>query len=88
MSEVRFSEEQMKAFSMDAIPVLEQLFEIARKNGVIGSIRVYSSGDGYVSLEGEGLPGWELRKYNGEYEMSYKMVVGLEVGATVSNIDR
>lgn len=41
-----------------------------------------------MSLEGEGLPGWELRKYNGEYEMSYKRVVGLEVGATVSNIDR
>lgn len=53
MSDVRFSEEQMKAFSMEVIPVLEQLFEVARKNGVIGSIRVYSSGDGYVSLEGE-----------------------------------
>ena len=88
MSEVRFSEEQMKTFSMDAIPVLEQLLEITKRNGVVGSIRVYSSGDGYVSLEGEGLPGWELRKYNGEYEMSYKRVVGLEIGATVSNIDR
>ena len=79
MSDVRFSEEQMKAFSMEAIPVLEQLFEIARKNGVIGSIRVYSSGDGYVSLEGEGLRGWDIHKYNGEYEMSYKKVVPLEI---------
>ena len=79
MSEVRFSEEQMKAFSMDAIPVLEQLLEITKRNGVVGSIRVYSSGDGYVSLEGEGLRGWDIHKYNGEYEMSYKKVVPIEI---------
>lgn len=77
MVDGRFTEEQMKAFSLDAVPVLEQFLEIAKKNGINGYLRIYSSGEGYLTIEGEGLQGWELRKFNGEYKMSYNKVVPL-----------
>ena len=78
MVDGRFTEEQMKAFSNEVVPVLERLFDIAKRNGLMGSIRIYSNGDGYVDVEGDGLQGWVLRKYKGEYEMAYNKVIPLE----------
>lgn len=72
MAKKEFTEEQMRAFSKEAIPVLNQLRSIADKHGVDEYLRAYISPDGYVSLEGSGLGGWELHRYSGEYEMKFE----------------
>ncbi len=71
MSEIRFSEEQMKVFSEEFIPMLEKLFKIAQKNGVVGGFRVFSDGEDYATVEADGMDGWSLLKLNGEYQMKY-----------------
>lgn len=72
MAKKEFTEEQMREFCKETIPVLNQLKSIADKHGVEDSLRVYVSTDGYVSLEGSGLGGWELHRYSGEYEMKFE----------------
>ena len=70
MAEMNFSEEQMREFCKEAVPVVEKLLEIARKHGVEGGVRTWCADD-YVSIEGTGLGGWELHKCSGEYDMTY-----------------
>lgn len=76
MAEMNFSEEQMREFCKEAVPVVEKLLEIARKHGVEGGVRTWCADD-YVYIEGTGLGGWELHKYSGEYDMTYNKRVPL-----------
>ena len=76
MAEVKFTEEQMREFCKEAVPVVEKLLEIARKHGVEGVVRTWCADD-YVSIEGTGLDGWELHKCRGEYDMTYNKRVPL-----------
>ena len=76
MAKKEFTEEQMREFSKNAIPFITQLKEVAEHFGVTDGLRVYVS-DGYLSLEGAGLCGWELHNYGGEYEMKFEKRVPL-----------
>lgn len=71
MAEVKFTEEQMRAFCKDAIPVLEELQMVAKENGVTGSISIYMTTESF-SLDGTGLNGWEMNNYGGKYKMKHE----------------
>lgn len=71
MEKKEFTEEQMREFCKEAVPVINQLRSIAEHHGVTDGLRVYVSED-YLSLEGAGLCGWELHKYGGEFEMKFE----------------
>lgn len=71
MAEVKFTEEQMRAFCKDAIPVLEELQKVAKENGVTGSISIYMTTESF-SLDGTGLDGWEMNNYGGKYKMKHE----------------
>ena len=45
MAEMNFSEEQMREFCKEAVPVVEKLLEIARKHGVEGGVRPWWAAD-------------------------------------------
>lgn len=71
MAEMKFTEEQMREFCKETIPLIAQLKEVAEHFGVTDGLRVYVS-DGYLSLEGVGLGGWELHKFGDEFEMKFE----------------
>lgn len=71
MAKKEFTEEQMREFSKNAIPFITQLKEVAEHFGVTDGLRVYVS-DGYLSLEGAGLGGWELNKFGDKFEMKFE----------------
>lgn len=71
MAEVKFTEEQMREFCKDAIPVLEKLQMVAKENGVTGSISIYMTTESF-SLDGTGLNGWEMNNYGGKYKMKHE----------------
>lgn len=73
----KFTEEMMRAFSEEAIPVMEKLEGIARKFGVADGLSVWCS-ENYMSVNGSGLDGWELYKTNGRCRMSYNKTVVLK----------
>lgn len=71
-----FTEEQMRDFCNDMLPLLNHMEEILVKHGVESGVRVYLS-DNYLTLDGSGLGGWELQKFGGEYEMRFEKRVAL-----------
>ena len=77
MQRKEMSEEEMREFSEDVLPLLKKIKEIAEQNRVESGIRIWMS-DGYVSLEGSGLCGWELCIYDGRPEMKFEKRVPLE----------
>lgn len=72
------TEEEMREFSEDVLPLLKQIKKIADANGVASGIRIWMS-DGYMSLEGSGLCGWELCIHDGRPEMKFEKRVPLDV---------
>ncbi len=76
MQRKNMTEEEMREFSEDVLPLLKQIKEIASANGVESGIRIWMS-DNYVSLEGSGLCGWELNIYDGRPEMKFEKRVPL-----------
>ena len=74
MQRKNMTEEEMREFSEDVLPLLKQIKEIASANGVESGIWM---SDNYVSLEGSGLCGWELNIYDGKPEMKFEKRVPL-----------
>lgn len=77
MIEAKFTEEQMREFGLEVVPVVEKLMEITRKHGIDGGISLWSTDD-YISIEGSGFDGWELRKCCGEYSAVYNKRVAID----------
>lgn len=71
MSEIGISNEKFKEICREAIPAIKKLQEIAKKNDIKDSIRIYISEKGYFSMEGLGLEGWELYNYDDEATIKY-----------------
>lgn len=71
---VSFSEEQMRAFCKDAIPVLEKLQEVAKKHAVTEGVSIYMAAE-YLSVDGSGLDGWEMNNYGEKYKMRHERAV-------------
>lgn len=76
MQRKSMSEEEMREFSEDVLPLLKQIKEIASANGVESGLRIWMS-DNYVSLEGSGLCGWELSIFDGRPEMKFEKRIPL-----------
>lgn len=58
-----YTAEEFKAICKDVLPSLEALVEAIKKNKIDDYVRVYVRSDGYISMEGTGLSGWELYNY-------------------------
>lgn len=76
MQRKNMTEEEMRAFSSEVLPLLKQIKKIAEENRVESGFRIWMS-DNYVSLEGSGLCGWELNIYDGKPEMKFEKRVPL-----------
>ena len=74
MAEMKFTEEQIRVFFKEAIPVLEELQRVAKENGVTGGISVYMSAE-HFSIDGSGLDGWEMNNYGEKYRMKHERTV-------------
>lgn len=66
MRENSMSNEKFREICREAIPVIKKLQEIVEQNDIKQGIRVYIGEDGYFSMEGNGLGGWEVHNYDGE----------------------
>lgn len=76
MKRQNMSEEEMRGFSNEILPLLGQIDKIVKENKVESGISIWIS-DGYVSVDGSGLCGWELNIYDGKPEMKFEKRVPL-----------
>lgn len=77
MQRQNMTEEEMRGFSNEVLPLLKQVKKIADDNRVESGIRIWMS-KGYIRLEGSGLCGWELNIHDGRPEMKFEKRVPLE----------
>ncbi len=77
MQRQNMTEEEMRGFSNEVLPLLKQIKKIADDNRVESGIRIWMS-KGYIRLEGSGLCGWELNIHDGRPEMKFEKRVPLE----------
>ena len=70
--------DQMQAACREIIGLMEQISDILTKNGFDGGARIYTSGDGFMSMEPNGT-GWAMHKYStdGRAEISLKCTLPL-----------
>jgi len=78
MINTNFSEDKMKAFCEEAIPVMQELIKIAKKHGIEEPIRTYTNAkDDYCTVDSEGFDGWNLIKVKDEYRMDFRKSIKL-----------
>ena len=78
MQRTEMSEEEFRLLSNEVIPHLEAIKKLASDNRCEDGVRIYI-GEDFVSMEGSGLAGWELKNYcnGGGYEMIFSKRVPL-----------
>lgn len=76
-----YTAEEFKAICRDMIPVLDELRQLAAKNG-LDLIHISVSGDGYLDMIASGFCGWELTHSgeDGEYMARYSYSERFELG--------
>ena len=63
-----YTADEFKAICRDMVPFMNAMLAAARKHHMDGGIRVYINPDGYISMEGGALNGWELARYKDDEE--------------------
>lgn len=58
-----YTAEEFRAICREAVPYMEGLLELAKRNGIGGYVRIsVNADDGYASLDSLGFSGWSLDK--------------------------